>query len=101
MNTPSWKKEQSERVLEADEIANLPCTAVARRLASEYGATVVQSERATFDRRFGYIYRYVISAVEADDEGEIIVRTVLVVSSQDCKSFAAATHPMFEPPQPK
>ena len=87
----------SERILNSQEIEELPCTVTVRNDASKYGMIIWESEFVTQDEKLGYVYRYDFVNNIVDDasfhpeigtKGTVSeIKSRLVVHSTDCIHF--------------
>jgi hypothetical protein len=95
-DSPPPTRAPSERELNGDDVARLRSLDNARKnLIAGYGATA-ESEQATHSDKYGYVYRYDIERyVDEEDDGRMIVHTILVLWTTDCRALSIATYPTF------
>ena len=96
LNSPPPTRAPSERELNDRDVARLRFLDNARRnLVAGYGATE-ESEQATHSDAYGYVYRYNMERyVDDEGDGRMIVHTILVLWTADCRAFSIATYPTF------
>jgi hypothetical protein len=99
MWSPPTKLDERERVLHSDEVAALPCTGMARRIAADYDGIVMDSERVSHSDEFGYVYRYnVVHFLDDDRGGTHECHTLILLWTRDCEMFELASHSMYRLP---
>jgi len=96
---------QYERELNDDDFARLSADEILalkrnkREITEPYDGLSIESERATHDPQFGYIYRYSIISQISDPFGETHeAHDILALWTKDFESFRIAYYPMMRTP---
>ena len=87
-----------ERPLDADTVAQLPCTEMIRSTTLKWPGVVPESEAVSQSEDFGYVYRYDIAQVTREGGEDYTYRAVFVCWSRDCESFYIAHYPTYRLP---
>jgi hypothetical protein len=100
MRCPPPSLAEPETALSAEEIADAPCTHLARRAAQELPGVSMDTEQVSLSPEFGHVYRYDIVELIGDDGAAPRVRSVLIVWSKNGEACNVATCPAFDLPLP-
>lgn len=88
-----------ERELDSADVVKLNCFEATRKSIVARPGIILDSEKITRSKTFGYIYRYDLVNVFEDENGEpFTARQVLVFWTKNCKTVGLATYPTFELP---
>jgi hypothetical protein len=87
-----------ERRLEADDVAQLPCTEMIRSTALNWPGIIPESEVVSQSEDFGYVYRYDLAELVREDGEEHTYRAVFVCWSKDCEGYYIAHYPTYRLP---
>lgn len=107
INTPPWDMHSEERILDTKECESLPYVFKIRESAEKLDGVMMDSEVASYDDEFGYIFRYdTVNLIEDDGsfcpekKGHIHkIESKLVLCTKDGQNIMIKTGSMYELPK--